>query len=112
MSAEANLHKLVMALEEFRKFDREIPIQTMLIFLHIARRESVTMAELASWVDLSQASVSRSVGVLSDNHWQKGKQPFGLIKLEVDIMDTRKKIASISPKGRRVAATLEQLMEG
>lgn len=103
------LKRLTLIMEEFRAIDPEFPTQAASCFLYIARCPGITMKDLADEVLMSQSSVSRNVGALGKRHRYK-KQPYGLVVLEEDPIDTRRKTAKLTPKGEKLIQKLWTIM--
>jgi DNA-binding MarR family transcriptional regulator len=96
-------------IREFRKFDSEMPMQMASVFLRVAMQPGITIKELMTLEDISQSSASRNVAALSD--WNRAHKPgHGLIKAVEDPYERRRKIVDLTPKGKRVAATMNDLL--
>lgn len=104
------LNKLFLSMEEFRKFDPQMPIQMAATFLFFAIHRGCTMRQLADATEISQSSASRNVAALSETH-RAGSAGHNLLVSEQDPLDWRRKVINLTPKGQRMAATLLALME-
>ncbi len=102
--------KAAMIIEEFRKLNPEIQAQQIALFLAVVVKPGSTMSELAAATGHSTATVSRNVGALGQIH-RKGMPGLGILSAKEDVMDRRNKRVSVTPKGTRVMATLEALLE-
>lgn len=98
-------------LEEFRKFDPEMQMQTAATLLIVAMRPGITTKELTGKLGISQASCSRNVAALSKltRHGEPGPD---LIVAEEDPHERRRKVMRLTPKGQRVAESLARLLNG
>ena len=114
MSTEVNdipaLPRLVGAIEEFRKFDPEMQLQTVLTFIHVAIFPGLTMKELSSRVGVAQSSTSRNVASLSKQK-KFDKAGHALVIAEEDPRERRRKLVRLTPRGERVAATLREYLK-
>jgi DNA-binding MarR family transcriptional regulator len=106
-----SIQKLVAVLEEFRKLDPEMQVQVMLTFLQASLHEDKSMTELSRILDVSQSSASRNILAFTElNRW---KQPgFNLLTYAEDRLgDARRKVVSLTAKGRgfikRITSKLE-----
>ncbi len=68
------------------------------------------MKAVAEALDTSQSSASRNVAALSDWHWLK-RPGAGMVKTEADPYEMRRKIITLTQKGKLVAKALGQIME-
>jgi len=93
--------------EEFRKLDSEMQMQTALIFLLVAKDEGCSLRDLERDTGLTSASVSRNVAALSDTH-RKGKPGHNLITAKVDPADRRNRQLFLTTKGRAVLTTVTE----
>jgi DNA-binding MarR family transcriptional regulator len=105
-----SLSKVAAALEEFRKLDAQMPPQMMQTFLWVCVHDGITMKDLADRVGISQSSMSRNVAALSKQH-RLGKPGYDLIAATEDPAERRRKIVTLTPKGKRVAASLSAIFD-
>ena len=96
---------LVHVLEAFRRLDPDLPIQYALSFMTIARNEGLSIGELAERLGIAQSSASRNVAALSRWH-SFGKAGLDLVQAQEDPRERRRKIVTLTEKGR---AFLEEL---
>lgn len=94
------LHMLSRITDSLRVLDDTMPLQTLSVLLEVARREPISINELADRSGLSQSSASRNVAALSERHWLK-RPGLDLVKLESDPQDIRKKLCTLTGKGAR-----------
>ncbi|MGQ9364879.1 MarR family transcriptional regulator [Azospirillum sp. ST 5-10] len=90
---------IVRVLEAFRTLDPDLPIQYALSFLTIAQNEGISVGELAERLGIAQSSASRNVAALSRWH-SFGKAGLDLVQSQEDPRERRRKIVSLTDKGR------------
>lgn len=105
------LDPLVRVLEAFRLLDPDLPIQYALSFLTIARNEGLSIRDLSERLGIAQSSASRNVAALSKWH-SFGKEGHDLVQAEEDPRERRRKIVTLTPRGRALARQLATLIEG
>lgn len=105
------LGKISMALSAVRLIDEHMPAQTLSVFIAIAQNNGITVSEIGVKTNLTSSSASRNVQALSDWHWLK-RPGLGLVSTEVDLMDTRRKIVKLKPKGEQLAKQLACILGG
>lgn len=110
MENEKALRKLLRLLEEFRKLDPEMPLQQAVTFVEVALRPGISVTELSDRVGQALSSTSRNVAALGEVNRNR-QQGHNLVVAKEDPLERRKKIVSLTPKGRRVAETLITLLE-
>lgn len=96
---------VVHVLEAFRTLDPDLPIQYALSFMTIAHSEGISIGELAERLGIAQSSASRNVAALSKWH-SFGKAGLDLVQAQEDPRERRRKIVTLTDKGR---AFLEDL---
>lgn len=100
MSDETAVLRLIRALEEFRKLDPEMPVQTVLTFLNVAAKEGLSGTELAARVDLSSSSISRNITAFAQVNRFK-KPGYDLLDYREDTLgDARRKVVTLNARGR------------
>lgn len=105
--------KLVRVLEEFRKLNQNITVNTVVLFLQIAMREGVSQKELEKVTGLDNGTVSRICAILSDRGLKsRGAEPMNLIRIGLSDTDYRARAQSLSPNGKRVFNSLRTIMKG
>lgn len=110
-SADVALSTLIRVLEEFRTLDPDLPIQYALSFLTLAQNEGLSMGELAQRLAIAQSSASRNIAALSDWH-SFGKPGLGLVEAREDPRERRRKLVSLTAKGRAFLHRLTALIVG
>lgn len=99
------LRRLLVALEEFRKIDAEMPIQQAVIFLNVAIEEGISLRAVAAKVGQAHSSVSRNVAALGEMH-RLNKPGHNLIITREDPADRRQKNITLTHNGNRILRTL------
>lgn len=103
------LDPLVRVLEELRTLDPDLPIQYALSFLTIAQNEGLSIRDLSERLGIAQSSASRNVAALSRWH-SFGKEGLDLVRAEEDPRERRRKIVTLTEKGRDMAGRLADLL--
>jgi DNA-binding MarR family transcriptional regulator len=106
-----NLQKLVLSVQEFQKFDKEMSTQAMLTFLLVAMWPGITAKELAERVETSQSWMSRIIGLLGKDG-VRGREGYNLVTKVPDPRDPRRYVMHLTAKGKRVCETLVELHSG
>ena len=111
---DKTLQRLIRAIEEFRKLDPEMPVQTVLAFLYTVQLSDqsggVSIKDIGAALGVSSAAASRNVSKLTE-HGVKSAGGHGLLKTEEDPMYRVRKRIALTPKGRRVLQTLKEIVE-
>lgn len=95
--------------EEFRKLQSDLPLQIASLFTYIAANPGISMKELQEQTNTAQSTCSRSVAVLAE--WQNHEKPgFGLIWMEEDPGERRRKLVHLTEKGEKLAANLAKML--
>ncbi|MBY5581877.1 MarR family transcriptional regulator [Rhizobium leguminosarum] len=102
--------KVASVIEEFRKLNAEMQAQQMAIFLAVAAKPESTITDIAKITGHSTGSVSRNVAALSQLH-RKGMPGLDILVAKEDVLDRRNKRITLTPKGVRVMAALEALVD-
>lgn len=89
----------------FRTQSSDMPMQQADVLMTVADNPGVAMSDLATQLDLSQASISRNVAALSDLH-RKGEAGLGLVEARVDPDDTRRRLLFLTQKGKMFVTLL------
>lgn len=102
--------RVIALIEEFRKIDPEMPLQTAVTFCTVAAEEGITMKRLQEKLGFSQSSCSRNVASLSKFH-RLNKPGHDLLYTTEDPHERRRKIVMLTPKGKRVAESIKAVFE-
>ena len=106
-----SLHKAERVLAEFRKIEPEILATQIQMFLLVAMFPGSTAKDLCERVGISQSSGSRNIAALGKVH-RYGKPGYGLVQQEEDPRERRRKLITLTPKGRVLAAEIVKIMDG
>lgn len=96
---------LLRAMTELtREIDRDLPITAALVLLSVARQgsEGADQGRIQDELEMSTASISRTVQTLGDVHYLKGKEGLKLITREFDPTDNRRRVLKLTPKGTKL----------
>lgn len=102
--------RCILLIEEFRKLNPEMPMQTAMTFVLIAEagERGIEHRHLADRLGVAKASVSRNCALLGD-YDARGRPGYELVYSVENPENRRAKIAYLTPKGRRLANTLFHL---
>jgi DNA-binding MarR family transcriptional regulator len=89
----------IAVIEEFRRINPEMQAQQMLTLLLVAKEEGITPKEVGERIGISQAAASRCIADWTGWTSRKENGP-DFIEPRVDLMDTRRKLLHLKPKGR------------
>lgn len=88
----------------------DIPLSTLSIFINIARFQGCSGKEVADSLGLPLSTVSRNTAKLSK--WEKHKVAgLDLIVNDTDPMDRRRRVLTLTPKGKRVYQEMINVLE-
>lgn len=90
---------VVQALETLRDIDADMPVTMGLSLLLIARNEGLSLKELANKAGVGMASASRYVAAFG-KPGKPGGKGLGLVTAVEDPEERRKKIITLTPKGK------------
>lgn len=109
------LSRALNILEVFRTIDPDMKMGEAVGFLMIAAGEThdggLSVTELSKQGGFALSSASRyaqALGELNRHH----KPGYELVKDEVDLMERRRKILRVTPKGRRILAQITNIVGG
>jgi DNA-binding MarR family transcriptional regulator len=104
------LNILSSALQTFAEFTNEpdVQIQTVQTFLIIADQGNPGVNELARRIALTQPSASRNLRKLCVA--PRGQEGYGLITMELDPLDNRRKIIRLTARGHELVRLIEEAM--
>jgi DNA-binding MarR family transcriptional regulator len=99
------LRSIASAMGEFRKLSSTMPVGEVYMFLLAALNEGSSISELAEKADMKMSTASRYLLDLSDKR-RAGNPGFGLLRSELDPNELRRKVVTLTPKGRNVIRSL------
>ncbi len=73
--------------------------------------KEASQAEIARRIGVREATVSRSISLLSNYGTRNNTPGLDLVRMEADPNDRRQRIYTFTPKGRNVMGTLEKLLK-
>ena len=109
---DLQITKLLTVIEVFRGHDKEIPAQTLAVFLYIASHDDVSKKQLGDLdvgLAMSSASVSRNCDWLSGRH-RLNKDGLGLITKYRDPTDQRKQIYKLNEEGKALVRAIKRIL--
>lgn len=87
----------------------------MMAFLYISRNQDiqqpVTVRDVGEHLGITSASASRNIAALSKWH-RHGKPGHGLVEAYENPARRIEKFIQLTPKGKRVAETIEEILHG
>lgn len=92
-------------IEEFRKLNPEMPMQTAAMLLIIAQSPGITTRELMKRLNVAQATASRNAAVLGQVN-RHGIPGLDLIVSTPDPQERRRNVYHLTPKGQKTVAGL------
>lgn len=96
---------LMSALAELRDLDMDMPIAQALSLLLIAKYEGLSLSDLAQKAGVGMASASRYVASFG-KPVKPGAKGHGLVQAVEDPNERRKKVITLTPKGRTFVGKL------
>lgn len=107
------LSKIEKMLKEFRKLDPEMPMQTALTLITVAKNQQkqngVSIKELSDILGISGAAASRNVSKLS-TVGVKQQKGLALVESYEDPMYRVRKCVKLTPHGKRIIQSLEEIL--
>lgn len=110
MELRAFATQQMKVLKVLREIDPEMGIQTYSILLQIALEEGIGVMELTKRLDMSGASASRNVLLLSKKRTST-RDGYDLVQTDYDPQERRRKMCSLTAKGRKVLKHLAELID-
>lgn len=98
----------LLLLRELQKIDPEFPLQYAVCLAEISLNEGLSVTDLSKRTGLALSTVSRIVGALSE--YRQMGEAYQLISLKVSEVERRKKIITLTPKGRAIVGSIAGLM--
>lgn len=107
-----NRRDLLTALEWIRTLDNDMPVQTLSTFLYVANHQpECSQKDLTEYLSMAQSTASRNVSYLSKRH-RHGALGMDVVESIENPDDRRYKLLRLTPKGRKMAAWIDLLVEG
>jgi DNA-binding MarR family transcriptional regulator len=103
---------LLWVLNEFRRYDSEMPIYTAIIFLLAAENPGIRLRELERRANMSRSAISRNILALSSQHWTREPETghrrpgHDLVVASTDPMDARGRLVTLTPAGKALFTKL------
>jgi len=104
------LSTLSAALDVFKEFTQEhdVQVQTLQTFLVIALEGNPGVDVLARRIGLTQPAASRNLKKLCEA--PRGQEGYGLITMQLDPLDNRRRIIKLTARGRELTRHIEDAM--
>lgn len=102
-------NKAAMLFQAFRQVDQTMPMQLAYTFLLVALHDGISVTEVADLAGFRLATASRHLLDLGERN-RKKEPGLGLVKSEVDPDELRRKIYTLTPKGRNLYNTILNAM--
>ncbi len=96
------LHTLASALTAFKEFtkDHDVQVQAIQTFLKIATSVNPSMEDITQAIGLNQSTASRNVLKLATG--PRAQEGYGLITVELDPYDHRRRLIKLSVRGHEL----------
>lgn len=107
-----DMNRLFQCMEEFVKFDPEMPLQLQLTFLYIASHDGCHKQALEEELGYSNAAGSRNTDYLAEIHRYKNKPGLKLISKERDPSNLRRYQLVLTKSGKQLVDTLKEQLYG
>ncbi|AHI29721.1 hypothetical protein [Marinobacter similis] len=102
-----NANVLINAISLFREYEEDIPVGTILCFLHLCDNDEATVSQVENRFKFGKSRTSRNMRNLTDRA-RPGKAGIDVADTRPDPQDYRVSIFSLNAKGK---ALKEQLMD-
>lgn len=113
MNSTKALEKTIAVLEAFSEIDRDMQMQTLLGFLHIAlanvKGHTANVGLVRDKVGVTSASATRNVQAWTDVN-RYGKQGFQCLESVINPDNKTEKIITLTPKGKQLVQELAVLL--
>lgn len=102
------LNTISSALQAFKEFtgDHDVQVQAVETFLKIATTRSPSVEDIIKTIGLSRSATSRNLTKLAVG--PKAQQGYGLITVEQDPADRRKRVIGLSVRGHELIRFIEE----
>lgn len=103
------IQAVLRIIKKFRELDPDIQFSVAQVFLMVAEAgdEGVSLTDIADRGNLGLSSVSRHIAALGKIN-RRHEEGFGLIQTHEDPMERRRRLCSLTPRGK---AFLHQLVK-
>lgn len=105
--------RLSLVLRAARKADPDVPVTTIAALVYISDHQGCSVQDLETALDVQSSTSSRIVARLSDvgRNGPSGKVPgLGLISIEQDHTDRRRRNLFLTAKGTRMVQEMENAL--
>jgi DNA-binding MarR family transcriptional regulator len=104
------LNALAVTLQAFTNFtgETDVQIQTVQTFLVVALGGNPSRDELARQIGLTQPAVSRNLKKMCEA--PRGQEGYGLITMDLDPMDHRRRITKLTTRGHELVRHIEEAL--
>lgn len=99
---------VIKVIQEFRKYDSDIPIGTVLCFLQLMEEPGLTVSQAIERVKLSKQSASRNLNNLT-HRARRDKEGLNLARTERDPNDYRITVWYLNEEGQKLAEAIRSL---
>jgi DNA-binding MarR family transcriptional regulator len=105
-----SIDKLLRALEVFRRIDKNMPLQQVVLFLGLMREEGSTLTDVCKHFDLAQSTASRNLATLAglDRRYPDMKP---LVRLFENPRNRASKVIEPTQNGRDVLRSIIKVLE-
>lgn len=113
LGAMQTAKKLSSVLSTLRQVDSDLSIVSAHTFalVALAGDQGVYQMDLVDRLGVSKAAVSRAIAALSDRRrTTKGQGGYGLVSLEADPDDIRRKFVRVTPKGKKLLSDIAEVI--
>lgn len=112
--AKQSLMKTILPIELIRRLDPSdsLSASTVLMLLYVMQYPDSTIKKLEQVTGMTRSSASRHVLVLTERGDRaRARTGMGLVATYEDAMDARVKRVKLTPKGERLYADIQKIME-
>lgn len=99
------LHQFWRAIEQLRDVDPEMPLQRASTFIYVATHEGCPIKDISDALGVVASTTNRNVRALGKTH-RNGKGGHDLVTSDVDPVDPRRLLFSLTPQGKRIATAI------
>jgi len=107
---QAWIDAMTAALEEFRKWNPDVTVNSVLTFLQIAKKPGITQKEILRRLGMADSGTSRTTAALS-KYGDRGRAGWGVVDLEENPDDRREKLLFLNKKGQLVLDAVRRSIE-